>query len=141
MEEVASESIAVPRFRALLVSLFAATALVLAGIGIFNVLAFSVHQRTREFGIRLALGARPSNLLGLVLGEGLKVTGAGLALGLASAALLTRSLTTLLYQVEPLDPVTFLGAPAMLGITALAACAVPAIRAARMDSASALRQE
>ena len=141
MEEVASESIAVPRFRAMLVCAFAATALVLSGIGVFGVVAFSVHQRTREFGIRLAVGARPADLLGLVLGEGLRVTGAGVAIGLVGAALATRSLTTLLYGIQPLDPVTFLGAPAVLGLTALVACAAPAIRAARVEGAVALRQE
>jgi putative ABC transport system permease protein len=139
MEEVAAESVAVPRFRAVLVGAFAVLALTLAGIGIFGVLALAVHQRTREFGIRLALGARQADLLRLVMGEGVRVTLSGLAAGLAGAALLTRSLSTLLYGVAPLDPVTFIAAPAVLGVTALTACAVPAMRAARTDSARALR--
>ena len=138
MAEVAAQSIAVPRFRAWLVGAFAATALVLAGIGIFGVLAFSVHQRTREFGIRLALGAHPSMLLRLVVREGLVVTGLGLAAGMAGAAVATRSLATLLYGVEPLDPLTFLSAPAILGLIGLAACAAPALRASRVAALSAL---
>jgi len=138
MAEVASESIAVPRFRAWLVGAFAGTALILSGIGIFGVVAFSVHQRTREFGIRLALGARPAMLLRLVLREGLVVTGLGLAAGMAGAALATRALTTLLYGVQPLDPLTFLSAPIILGLTALAACAAPALRASRLAAVRAL---
>ena len=141
MAEVAAESIAVPRFRALLVTLFAAMALVLAGIGIFGVLAFSVQQRTREFGIRLALGARPAGLVAMVLAEGLKVTAAGLAIGALAATLGSWTLKALLYGVEPLDPFSLLAAPAVLGVTALLACAAPAMWASRVESATALRQD
>jgi putative ABC transport system permease protein len=141
MEEVASEATSQPRFRAELVGVFAALALVLAAVGIFGVLAFSVGQRAREFGIRVALGARSHDVLRLVLGGALKMTGAGVAIGLAAAAMLTRLLGTLLFAVQPLDPVTFAGTAAVLVVSALAACALPAWRAIRVDPAVTLRQD
>jgi putative ABC transport system permease protein len=141
MEEVAAESVAQPKFRAELVGTFAGLALALAAVGIFGVLAFAVSQRTREFGIRMALGARASDVLRLVVAGGLKIVAIGIAIGLAAAAALTRLLATLLFGVTPLDPATFLGAPAVLALVALAACAAPALRAARVDPAIALRQE
>ena len=141
MDEVAAESIAEPRFRAQLLGAFAAIALILASVGIFGVLAFSVGRRTREFGIRMALGAQWSDLIGLVLRAGLKMVGAGLAAGLTAAILLTHSLASLLYGVSPLDPVTFLAAPLFLGSIAFVACLVPAIRAARVDPGVALHDE
>ncbi len=141
MDEVAAQSTAQPRFRAQLVGSFATIALILAAIGIFGLLAFAVSQRTREFGIRMALGAGAGEVVGMVARQGLKLTIAGIALGLAGAAALTRLLTTLLYGVRPADPVTFLAAPAVLAIVALAACAAPAIRASRVDPAVALRQD
>ena len=141
MEEVAAEAVAQPRFRAELVGAFAAFALALAAVGIFGVLAYSVGQRGREFGIRLALGARTNDVLRLVLGGVLKMTAAGVAIGLVSAAMLTRLLGTLLFAVQPLDPVTFAGTAALLATTALFACALPAWRATRVDPAGALRQE
>ena len=141
MDEVAAQSMTQPRFRAQLVGSFAALALVLAAIGIFGVLAFSVSQRTREFGIRMALGAQSADVLRMVAANGLKITFAGIAIGLAGAALLTRSLAALLYGVKPADPVTFLAAPAVLAVVALAACAAPALRASRVDPVEALRQE
>ncbi len=141
MEEVAAESVAQPKFRAELVGTFAGVALVLAAVGVFGVLAFSVSQRTREFGIRMALGARTNDVLGLVLAGGLKLAAIGVASGLAAAAALTRVLVSLLFGVKPLDPVTFLAAPALLALVVLIACAAPALRAARVDPAVALRQE
>ena len=119
MEQVSSESVAQPRFRAVLVGTFAALAMALAAVGIFGVLAFSVNQRTREFGIRMALGARTGDVMRLVLAGGVKITLAGIFAGLAAAAALTRSLESLLFAVKPLDPVTFLAAPAALGLIAL----------------------
>jgi ABC-type antimicrobial peptide transport system permease subunit len=95
----------------------------------------------REFGIRSALGARAGDLLRMVVGSGLRITAIGLAIGLAAAAALTRSLGSLLFGVKPMDPATFLAAPAILAAVALLACAAPAIRAARVDPAVALRQE
>ena len=141
MAEVAAEATSQPRFRAELVGVFAVLALALAAVGIFGVLAFSVGQRAREFGIRMALGARSRDVLRLVLGGALKMTGAGVAIGLVAAALLTRLLGTLLFAVEPTDPITFAGTAAVLGAAALLACAVPAWRATRVDPAVTLRQE
>jgi putative ABC transport system permease protein len=141
MEEVASEATSQPRFRAELVGIFAGLALVLAAVGIFGVLAFSVGQRAREFGIRAALGARSHDVLRLVLGGALKMTGAGVAIGRAAAAMLTRLLGTLLFAVQPLDPVTFVGTATVLVLSALAACALPAWRAIRVDPAVTLRQD
>jgi putative ABC transport system permease protein len=141
MDEVAAESTAQPRFRAQLVGSFGALAMVLAAIGVFGVLAFSVSQRTREFGIRMALGARAGDVLRIVAGDGLRIAVIGIALGLAGAAALTRSLTALLYGVKPADPVTFATAPVVLAVVVLAACAAPAWRASRVDPAVTLRQE
>jgi putative ABC transport system permease protein len=141
MEEVASDAVAQPRFRAGLVGAFAGLALVLAAAGIFSVLAYAVSQRTREFGIRMALGARPRQVLSQVLGGGLRITAIGVIVGLAAAAGVTRFLAALLFGVQPLDPVTFIGAPLVLAVIAIAACLVPAWRASRVDPAIALRQE
>ena len=141
MEEVVSETVAQPRFRAELVGAFAALALVLSAVGVFGVLTFSVSQRMREFGIRSALGAQAGDLLRMVVASGLRITALGLAIGLAAAAALTRSLGSLLFGVKPMDPATFLAAPAILAAVALLACAAPAIRAAHVDPAVALRQE
>ena len=141
MEEVVGEAVAQPKFRAGLVSAFAALAVVLAAVGIFGVLAFSVSQRMREFGIRAALGARTGDLLRMVVGGGLRITVCGVAGGLAAAALLTRSLESLLFGVHPVDPLTFLVSAAALAAVALIACAAPAVRASRVDPATALRQD
>jgi putative ABC transport system permease protein len=141
MEEVAAEATERPRFRAALVSVFAALALALAAVGIFGVLSFSVRERMREFGVRLALGATSADILRLVLGAGVQIAGTGALLGVAAAALLTRTLASLLFGVTPLDPVTFVAAPALLVVTALVACVAPALRAVRVDPAVTLRQE
>jgi ABC-type antimicrobial peptide transport system permease subunit len=141
MEEVAAEATSRPRFRATLVSVFALLSLTLAAVGIFGVLTFSVRERTREFGVRVALGATTGDILRLVLGAGLRIAGAGALLGLAGAALLTRTLASLLYGVTPLDPAAFLAAPAVLVATALLASALPALRAVGVDPAVTLRQE
>jgi putative ABC transport system permease protein len=141
MEEVAAEATSQPRFRAELVGVFALLALALAAVGIFGVLAFSVGQRAREFGIRLALGARSHDVLRLVLGGAMKMTGAGVAIGLVAAAALTRLLGSLLFAVQPTDPLTFAGTAGVLAAAALLACALPAWRATRVDPAVTLRQE
>ncbi|HTP34229.1 MAG TPA: ABC transporter permease [Candidatus Acidoferrales bacterium] len=141
MEELLSETVAQPRFRAELVGAFAALAMVLSAVGVFGVFAFSVSRRMREFGIRSALGAKAGDLLRMVLAAGLRIIAVGLAIGLAGAAALTRSLGSLLFGVKPVDPATFLFASGILGLVALLACAVPAIRAARVDPSVALRQE
>jgi putative ABC transport system permease protein len=141
MEEIASSSVAQPRFRAELVGTFAGLAMALAAVGIFGVLAFSVSQRTREFGVRMALGARTVDVIRLVVGAGLRIAVFGVIAGVAGAAMLTRTLQSLLFEVKPLDPVTFVAAPLVLALIALAASALPALRASRVDPAIALRQE
>ena len=141
MEEVAEESTATPRFRARLVSGFAALALLLATAGVFSVFTFTVQQRTREFSIRMALGARSRDVLTLVLASGAKVVAIGVAIGVASAFLLTRSIASLLFAVTPFDPLTFATASVLLALVALTACILPAMRAAQSDPAVALRQE
>jgi ABC-type antimicrobial peptide transport system permease subunit len=141
MTDVADEAVAQPRFRAELIGVFAALTLLLAAVGIFGVLSFSVGQRTREFGIRMALGARAHDVLQLVLDGALKMTAAGVAIGLVAAALLTRVLGTLLFAVTPTDPITFLSTTVVLCAAAVVACAVPAWRATRADPALTLRHE
>ena len=141
MEDVVAETVAPTRFRAMLTGAFALGALALAAVGIFGVLAFSVTQRTREFGIRSALGARSGDLQRLVLREAVLIAGAGIAIGLIAAAALTRALASLLFGVKPLDAITFVSAAALLGGAALAASIVPAWRAARVDPAVTLRQD
>jgi putative ABC transport system permease protein len=141
MDEVATEATQGQRFRAVLVSTFAGIALVLAAVGIFGVLTFSVRERMREFGVRVALGATTPDILRLVVGSGLKIAVSGVAIGLAAAALLTRTLASLLFGVTPLDPVTFLAAPGVLVMTAVVACVAPALRAVRVDPAVTLRHE
>ncbi len=128
-------------FTTLLLGLFAAVALVLALIGIYGVIAYSTAQRTQEIGIRMALGADQSSVLRLVLGSGLRIATAGLALGLAGALALTRVLSSLLYGVGTRDPVTFVVVPGALLLVALVACWVPARRAMRVDPLTALRSE
>jgi putative ABC transport system permease protein len=129
------------RVGASLLSAFAALALLLTAIGVFGVMAQTVSQRTAEIGIRMALGAQRRDVLALVLGRGLIVTGMGLAVGIGCALALTRFLTTLLYDVAPNDPATFAAVSAVLALVALAACYVPARRATRVDAVVALRSE
>jgi putative ABC transport system permease protein len=141
IDVVAAEATSRPRFRALLVGTFAALALGLAMVGVFGLLAYSVQQRVREFGVRIAMGAAASDVLRLVLGNAAKLMLIGLVLGLTAAAVLSRYLTTLLYQVRPLDPLTFIAVALILLITAAIAVAVPAWRAARVDPVMAFRAE
>jgi hypothetical protein len=128
-------------FRTMLLGLFALLALALAAIGVFGVMAYSVSQRTHEIGVRVALGARPENILALVVRQGLLVAALGLAIGLLGALSLTRFLSSLLYQVQPRDFTTFAAALLLLTGTALFACYLPARRAARVDPVIALRTE
>jgi putative ABC transport system permease protein len=141
IDVVVSEATARPRFRAVLVGAFAAVALALAMVGVFGLLAYSVQQRLREFGVRIAMGAAGSDVIRLVLGNAARLTLIGLAVGLIAAAVLTRYLSTLLYAVKPIDPVTFIAVPVVLIITAAIAVAAPAWRAARVDPVVAFRSE
>jgi len=141
MEERLFESVAQPRFRTALLGVFAALALVMAVVGLYAVMAVSVAQRTHELGIRVALGAQRHDVIGLVLRQGMKLVGIGIALGLVGAWALTRVLTTLLYEVKPTDPLTFLAAPVSLIVVAILACWPPARRAASTDPLTALRYE
>ena len=138
---IGAEATARPRFRAVLIGTFALLALVLAMVGVFGVLAYSVQQRTREFGVRIALGAGAMNVLGLVLGSAARVIGLGVAIGLMLAFAFAQSVASFLFGVQPRDPVTFGSVGLVLVLTALAACAVPALRAVRVDPVEAFRSE
>jgi ABC-type antimicrobial peptide transport system permease subunit len=120
---------------------FALLALALSAIGIYGVLAYTVTLRTREFGIRMALGAGAGDVVGMVMGHGVRLAAIGLALGVAGAFALTRMMSTLLFDVKPTDPMVFAGVAAALMAVALAASAVPSLRVTRIRPASALRYE
>ncbi len=141
MNEVISKSTASRRFSLVLLGAFAALALLLAAIGIYAVLAYSVARRTHEIGVRMALGARRGDVLRLVLGQGLRVTAIGIVLGVAGALVLTRFLQSLLYEVQPTDPPTFVGVLLLLVTVSVAASYLPARRAMRVDPMVALRYE
>jgi putative ABC transport system permease protein len=131
--DLADESTAPYRFRAVLVATFAGLALLVALVGVFGVLAYSVEQRSREFGVRIALGASTGHVLRLVLGSAARVILSGALIGLALSAALSRSLATFLFGVQPLDPVTYAAVATVLGLTAVLATLAPALRAARVD--------
>jgi hypothetical protein len=137
------ESIAADRLTASLVALCGGMALLLATIGVYGVIAYAVVRRSREIGIRVALGARPPDVVRLILGEGVRVIGGGVALGLVAAALTARALGSLmpLYGVGPTDPLTYATVPALLLGVALLAAMAPARRALRLDPNVVLRQE
>jgi putative ABC transport system permease protein len=141
LEDIAWEATARHRFRAAMLMTFAGLALLLAMVGVFGILAYSVHQRVREFGVRMALGASLTDVLGLVVGSAVRLIAAGAVIGLAAAAVLGRLLTTVLFGVQPLDPLTFASVTIVLALTAAVATAAPAWRAARIDPAVALRSE
>jgi putative ABC transport system permease protein len=141
MDEIVSSSVAQRRFQMQLVLLFAAAALLLASLGIYGVVSYSVTQRTSELGIRLALGAPRASILGLVVRQSLTPVGLGLVAGLATSIALGRLLTNLLFGVGATDPVTMSGVILVLGAVALVACYIPACRAMRVDPLAALRHE
>jgi len=141
MEQLVSGSVAQPRFRMVILAAFSMLALVMASIGIYAVMNYLVIQRTREFGIRVSMGATRGDVLRLVLGRAAVLIGAGTCLGLAGSAGLVRLIATLLFGTAPLDPLTFAAAPALLAIVALAASYLPARRATRVDPMVALRYE
>jgi putative ABC transport system permease protein len=139
--EVSRESLWAPRLGAVLFTAFGALAGVLTVVGLYGVISYSVGQRTRELGIRMALGAEPRAVLGQVLAEGMILVFWGLVLGLVAATTLTGVLKSLLFGVTARDPLTIGLVAAVLLVTALAACAVPALRATRVDPMAALRDE
>src|SRR5262249_11964425 len=122
MDDLLFEAVAQPRLQTGLLSLFAGVALLLAAIGLYGVLAFGVTQRQREIGVRMALGAQKSNVLSLVIGQGMRLVLIGVVIGVLAALGLTRVLQSLLYGVKPTDPVTFVGVSLLLIVVALLAC-------------------
>ena len=141
MDEYVSESVAAPRFNTILLGGFAVLALVLAAVGIFGVISYSVAQRTREIGVRRALGADTWGVMRLVLGQGMGLTAIGVAIGVVGAFGVTRLLQTLLFGVTPTDPATFAGVAAVLSAVAFLASYLPARRASKVDPMAALRHE
>ena len=135
------DSIANARLQTILLGAFAVLALVLASVGLYGVVSYSVEQRRREMGVRIALGALRGSVMSLVLGQGLRMTTAGLVVGLLGALALTRYLEALLYEVRPTDPAVFAGVFGVLIATAAIACYVPARRATQVDPATILRDE
>jgi putative ABC transport system permease protein len=140
MKEVLAEAIGQDRFDTLLLGVLAAVALVLAGVGVYAVMAYAVGRRTHEIGVRMALGARKARVLAMVVGEGLRLALAGSAIGLAGALALSRLLRGALHQVSPTDPATFAAAALLLFAVAIVASLVPALRAARVDPMRTLRE-
>jgi putative ABC transport system permease protein len=141
LSEIRDVSISADRFRTLLLGGFGVLALALAVVGVYGVISYGVVQRTREIGIRVALGARRAEILRLVVGEGLLSVAGGIAAGLVAGAALSRLLVTLLYQVNPWDPATFASIALVIAGVALGACILPARRALRVDPATTLRVE
>jgi putative ABC transport system permease protein len=141
LEQALADSIAPRRFNLYLLGAFASAALLLALIGIYGVMAYAVAQRTQEIGVRMALGAQRSQVVRLVVREGMELAAVGITVGLAAALALTRLMASLLYDVKPTDPSTYAVVAAALAATALAACCKPALQAAWVDPALALRQE
>ena len=141
LEEALADSIAPRRFNLYLLGTFATSALLLALIGIYGVIAYTVAQRTQEIGVRMALGAQRGQVVRLVVREGMRLAAVGITVGLAAAFALTRLMASLLYDVKPTDPSTYAVVAASLAATALAACCRPALQAAWVDPARALRQD
>ena len=141
MDEVFASAISQERFQTLLLGLFAALALVLACVGLYGVISYSVAQRTHEIGVRMALGAQPLDVLKLVIRQGMFLTIAGLVVGIGAGLMATRVLSDMLFGVTPRDPLTFVGVPILLLAVAFLACYIPARRATRIDPLIALRYE
>jgi putative ABC transport system permease protein len=141
MQSYVNDSLAQPRLRFLLIALFASVALLLSALGVYAVISHAVGQRIQEIGIRMALGARRSDVVRLVIGQGLPLVLLGASIGLVAALGLSRVLGSLLYGVTARDPETFAAVSVLLVLVALAACYLPARRAAKVDPLTALRME
>jgi ABC-type antimicrobial peptide transport system permease subunit len=141
MSDAVADSLARPRFLSLLLGAFSVISLAMAAVGIYGVMSYSVSRRTQEIGVRVALGARSSDVLMMVLGQGAKLAAVGVGIGLAGAFALTRVMSTLLFDVSVTDPATFAAVVALITVIALLACYIPARRATKVDPMIALRYE
>ena len=141
MEQIIANSLEHRRFSMILLAVFAAVALLLASIGIYGVISFLVGQRTHEIGVRMALGAKPGDVLVMILGRGAKLTMIGIGIGIVAALMLTQLMKSLLFGISATDPVTFGAVSLLLIFVGLAACYIPAHRAMRVDPMVALRYE
>jgi len=141
MDMVMADSISHQRFNMLLLGAFAGLALLLAAIGLYSVLAYSVRRRVREIGVRMALGARRMDVIRMILGQGVRLALIGVVIGVVAAFALTRLMASQLFQVSATDPLTFIGVAMVLVLVAIAACYIPARRAAKVDPMVALRYE
>ncbi|MEO8677442.1 MAG: FtsX-like permease family protein [Vicinamibacterales bacterium] len=141
IEQIISDSTGQPRFRSFLIASFAGLALLLAAVGVYGLISFTVAQRIPEIGVRLALGANPWQVFSLVIGQGLKLAALGIVIGLAVAAAATRFMSGLLFNTSATDPVVYASLSALLLTMAVLACYVPARRAMRVDPMTALRSE
>jgi putative ABC transport system permease protein len=141
MDELFSQSIGTQRLTVVMLSSFAALALILAAVGLYGVVSYTVTMRTREIGVRMALGAEPSQVLRRVLKQGVWLTVAGLALGLVGALCISRLMASILYEVSPFDGISFATVGLLLGAIGLFACLIPARRATRIDPLVALRAD
>jgi putative ABC transport system permease protein len=141
MNEIRAESVAPERLNLTLMSIFAGIALILAIVGIYGVMSYSVTQRTHEIGIRMAIGAQPRDVFRMILGQGMLLALIGVAVGLLGAFGLTRLMASMLFGVEPTDPATFAGIAVLLSAVALIACYIPGRRATKVDPVVSLRYE
>jgi putative ABC transport system permease protein len=141
MDQIAEDSLAAARLRTWVIGSFAAVALIMAALGIYALISYSVAQRTHDIGVRMALGASRGEILRLVISQAVALVAGGLVLGLAGALALTRLLSSLLFQVTPTDPLTLAAVSVLLALVALLASLIPALRASQLDPMAALREE